>query len=134
MIRRPPRATRTDTLFPYTTLFRSSHLSLRVQRNLAQRNTPRLRARRVAPGSRSRRDFPRGILPPRKTPHIPVRRPAGLLRRPRRYGRDPTGHIKRNSPNPDSLEGWANTRAHDLGPVGTADARSFRPHDRGCLL
>src|SRR3546814_16622750 len=31
MIRRPPRATRTDTLFPYTTLFRSfrsfAHLS-----------------------------------------------------------------------------------------------------------
>src|SRR3546814_5596254 len=26
MIRRPPRATRTDTLFPYTTLFRSSDL------------------------------------------------------------------------------------------------------------
>src|SRR3546814_2538632 len=25
MIRRPPRATRTDTLFPYTTLFRSPH-------------------------------------------------------------------------------------------------------------
>src|SRR3546814_4415034 len=25
MIRRPPRSTRTDTLFPYTTLFRSSH-------------------------------------------------------------------------------------------------------------
>src|SRR3546814_1505383 len=27
MIRRPPRSTRTDTLFPYTTLFRSSFLS-----------------------------------------------------------------------------------------------------------
>src|SRR3546814_3101681 len=27
MIRRPPRSTRTDTLFPYTTLFRSLHLS-----------------------------------------------------------------------------------------------------------
>src|SRR3546814_20464609 len=27
MIRRPPRSTRTDTLFPYTTLFRSQHLS-----------------------------------------------------------------------------------------------------------
>src|SRR3546814_17732571 len=27
MIRRPPRSTRTDTLFPYTTLFRSSTLS-----------------------------------------------------------------------------------------------------------
>src|SRR3546814_16603982 len=26
MIRRPPRSTRTDTLFPYTTLFRSPHL------------------------------------------------------------------------------------------------------------
>src|SRR3546814_1551254 len=31
MIRRPPRSTRTDTLFPYTTLFRSAvgHLDLR---------------------------------------------------------------------------------------------------------
>src|SRR3546814_8561571 len=29
MIRRPPRSTRTDTLFPYTTLFRSTPLLLR---------------------------------------------------------------------------------------------------------
>src|SRR3546814_485849 len=28
MIRRPPRSTRTDTLFPYTTLFRSGHVGL----------------------------------------------------------------------------------------------------------
>src|SRR3546814_19760359 len=28
MIRRPPRSTRTDTLFPYTTLFRSAKLRL----------------------------------------------------------------------------------------------------------
>src|SRR3546814_3807030 len=28
MIRRPPRPTRTDTLFPYTTLFRSSQCAL----------------------------------------------------------------------------------------------------------
>src|SRR3546814_6754624 len=28
MIRRPPRSTRTDTLFPYTTLFRSRHQGL----------------------------------------------------------------------------------------------------------
>src|SRR3546814_14171253 len=27
MIRRPPRSTRTDTLFPYTTLFRSNHVN-----------------------------------------------------------------------------------------------------------
>src|SRR3546814_14143404 len=28
MIRRPPRSTRTDTLFPYTTLFRSVHVRM----------------------------------------------------------------------------------------------------------
>src|SRR3546814_16907585 len=30
MIRRPPRSTRTDTLFPYTTLFRSTKAMLRI--------------------------------------------------------------------------------------------------------
>src|SRR3546814_8146952 len=30
MIRRPPRSTRTDTLFPYTTLFRSMERSARM--------------------------------------------------------------------------------------------------------
>src|SRR3546814_21084581 len=29
MIRRPPRSTRTDTLFPYTTLFRSFEVTVR---------------------------------------------------------------------------------------------------------
>src|SRR3546814_2270978 len=28
MLRRPPRSTRTDTLFPYTTLFRSARLDI----------------------------------------------------------------------------------------------------------
>src|SRR3546814_17982777 len=32
MIRRPPRSTLTDTLFPYTTLFRSAALVFRRQR------------------------------------------------------------------------------------------------------
>src|SRR3546814_18141154 len=36
MIRRPPRSTRTDTLFPYTTLFRSSGL-LTCHRPIASR-------------------------------------------------------------------------------------------------
>src|SRR3546814_6875200 len=41
MIRRPPRSTRTDTLFPYTTLFRSGRMSfpfrvfLEIQRRQA---------------------------------------------------------------------------------------------------
>src|SRR3546814_6409476 len=34
MIRRPPRSTRTDTLFPYTTLFRSAHLQPALQLRL----------------------------------------------------------------------------------------------------
>src|SRR3546814_8677066 len=34
MIRRPPRSTRTDTLFPYTTLFRSERLYLTGSRSL----------------------------------------------------------------------------------------------------
>src|SRR3546814_3450929 len=38
MIRRPPRSTRTDTLFPYTTLFRSRKLHhLRFQRDPLKR-------------------------------------------------------------------------------------------------
>src|SRR3546814_17812860 len=34
MIRRPPRSTRTDTLFPYTTLFRSLAGQIEAQRTL----------------------------------------------------------------------------------------------------
>src|SRR5690606_24130266 len=41
--------------------------------------------------------FRGGILPPRKTPHIPVRRPAGLVRRLRRFGGAPEVKIKGNS-------------------------------------
>src|SRR3546814_7234460 len=39
MIRRPPRSTRTDTLFPYTTLFRS-HLDWALARHLKKELTP----------------------------------------------------------------------------------------------
>src|SRR3546814_8845017 len=35
MIRRPPRSTRTDTLFPYTTLFRSHGRNIRPARSAA---------------------------------------------------------------------------------------------------
>src|SRR3546814_4496295 len=41
MIRRPPRSTRTDTLFPYTTLFRS-----RFRRPARRRRAFRIRRRR----------------------------------------------------------------------------------------
>src|SRR3546814_4166644 len=45
MIRRPPRSTRTDTLFPYTTLFRSRQEGLRIA------------ARRLEAGVTSALDF-----------------------------------------------------------------------------
>src|SRR3546814_1557946 len=37
MIRRPPRSTRTDTLFPYTTLFRSPTHDYRIPRGCFRR-------------------------------------------------------------------------------------------------
>src|SRR3546814_10620245 len=37
MIRRPPRSTRTDTLFPYTTLFRSAAFAPGIDRPVRQR-------------------------------------------------------------------------------------------------
>src|SRR3546814_7266646 len=48
MIRRPPRSTRTDTLFPYTTLFRS----------------PAPAAPTAVPAARARRRCPRGRTGP----------------------------------------------------------------------
>src|SRR3546814_3175130 len=37
MIRRPPRSTRTDTLFPYTTLFRSLSVRRRAAQSVVRR-------------------------------------------------------------------------------------------------
>src|SRR3546814_18737966 len=50
MIRRPPRFTRTDTLFPYTTLFRSPAGSTA---RAATRARPRSRAPPVPPATRA---------------------------------------------------------------------------------
>src|SRR3546814_9994051 len=47
MLRRPPRSTRTDTLFPYTTLFRSGHGVARLVIGLGLRVRRRAVARRV---------------------------------------------------------------------------------------
>src|SRR3546814_10977748 len=71
MIRRPPRSTRTDTLFPYTTLFRSRLVGLLVRnresgRTVARRHVPVLGVQRsevelvdLRLGRRCRRDAPR---------------------------------------------------------------------------
>src|SRR3546814_3351127 len=39
MIRRQPRSTRTDTLVPYTTLFRSAHRPISIEPNALVRHT-----------------------------------------------------------------------------------------------
>src|SRR3546814_19672539 len=51
MIRRPPRSTRTDTLFPYTTLFRSNRPRVRASPQAARR-FPRWRSYRRAAAER----------------------------------------------------------------------------------
>src|SRR3546814_297033 len=42
MIRRPPRSTRTDTLFPYTTLFRSFFVSVFVYGDMPLKRIPKV--------------------------------------------------------------------------------------------
>src|SRR3546814_6022725 len=56
MIRRPPRSTRTDTLFPYTTLFRSRQGPWRNEEKPAsRRQKPSARRDRGSAPQRSRR-------------------------------------------------------------------------------
>src|SRR3546814_14312953 len=58
MIRRPPRSTRTDTLFPYTTLVRAPGQAR--ARRFRDRNRPPEK-RDASPDSRHRLLFPRAI-------------------------------------------------------------------------
>src|SRR3546814_13218082 len=128
MIRRPPRSTRTDTLFPYTTLFRSNGLGLAAapapapapsypqdcreapEAQGAQGRRPRNAARPVAPCRMGREEAP-GLesgaaaspvardLPP-EIPHNPCRQRDDRRARPRRttLGRPPPPSTR--SPHP----------------------------------
>src|SRR3546814_8954036 len=60
MIRRPPRSTRTDTLFPYTTLFRSARRRSRSRLRLSRSAALRADAGRADEGGARR-------APPRRT-------------------------------------------------------------------
>src|SRR3546814_17724646 len=76
MIRRPPRSTRTDTLFPYTTLFRS-HLVIPRCGRMPQRRTVKLGPRRGEVNGQRLRGCPAGTaigLSPATT-SLTVRRP-----------------------------------------------------------
>src|SRR3546814_8147966 len=63
MIRRPPRSTRTDTLFPYTTLFRSRYTAYPQRRfgHAGLRRKARCGVRGGAAGQRRAGEF-RGLL------------------------------------------------------------------------
>src|SRR3546814_2161106 len=73
MIRRPPRSTRTDTLFPYTTLFRSDQCEyhpaglFRIRndrRSVRQRGRPEIRRDLPAPAAASAERPPRTLALP----------------------------------------------------------------------
>src|SRR3546814_9044423 len=61
MIRRPPRSTRTDTLFPYTTLFRSQTLALpkMYQRTTRKSQADQVGANPALPGTFEARSEPK---------------------------------------------------------------------------
>src|SRR3546814_15631199 len=81
MIRRPPRPTRTDTLFPYTTLFRSSDRCGPCPHPPACADSI-CRSRRTAPPT----------VRHRGSPAAPPKRGAGALFHPfRQLGRDFVG-------------------------------------------
>src|SRR3546814_6916042 len=61
MIRRPPRSTRTDTLFPYTTLFRSTYKRLLREAQGARNREARIEA--------ARRVWYRGFVAERSEEH-----------------------------------------------------------------
>src|SRR3546814_2479768 len=75
MIRRPPRSTRTDTLFPYTTLFRSERIVRLVAHHVGAEvhpGAPRVSAELPDTGERFE-----GLLPPVvAAPTFAIRKPA----------------------------------------------------------
>src|SRR3546814_3428989 len=75
MIRRPPKSTRTDTLFPYTTLFRSREPRMGLCRRRRGQGE-----RRVARGGGG---APRAGVARLGSPERPRQRHAGMASRPR---------------------------------------------------
>src|SRR3546814_19835267 len=112
MIRRPPRSTLTDTLFPYTTLFRSSAESgFRPQRN-------RPPARSPAPGGAERR-WPRNACGRTRLPAFAERAGLAAGRAGVRPGRAGTGTTGRPGGAAPATGGRADAQAAYLAHVPT---------------
>src|SRR3546814_12370668 len=131
MIRRPPRSTRTDTLFPYTTLFRSTVAELRTG-NLSK-PTARPDCSAAVPGAalpppfmgscvtRCSESSCTGMYTPVPAPHMDVQvsRKAGCRERPPR------------SPCPRSLlDGFANFSPVTLRHLHPLAVQSPQTHDK----
>src|SRR3546814_16257926 len=124
MIRRPPRSTRTDTLFPYTTLFRSEHRCLvRSLRNLDVQPSPISKGRGSSFGYTDDRPAPRGsaAVEPSRDMRARTRRVDPGTGPPRGPG-DHTYHPCQVS--------FAAIERTSVGS-GKSEARSIRPTGRG---
>src|SRR3546814_17722325 len=60
MIRRPPRSTRTDTLFPYTTLFRSTSNESEAKQPLKLSRPGKLQLKKTVETGQVRQSFSHG--------------------------------------------------------------------------
>src|SRR3546814_5101256 len=89
MIRRPPKATRPATLFPYTTLFRSGPAGAALGRH---------HSRRAVPLRRSRRDLASGGEP------VETAVALGVVRRRLRRSRHPLALRRRSEEHTSELQ------------------------------
>src|SRR3546814_5010685 len=91
MIRRPPRSTRTDTLFPYTTLFRSQAMIERAKgHSHSSQHTPAAGTSLIERGKAWLRDFAERI---RGNPADPLI-PAHVLSRDRERSEEHTSELQ----------------------------------------
>src|SRR3546814_11071962 len=110
MVRRPPRSTRTDTLFPYPTLFRSVAPALDVRPNINVPDSDTMRAL-LAHRFQAMTDYQRNVLKPalREEARIAGAKLRSLLPRKLRKGLADDGRW----PTPDArrtLQPWLDSR------------------------
>src|SRR3546814_18057422 len=144
MIRRPPKSTRTDTLFPYTTLFRSlleALIPLRTKRRhplptpqpaadkacrgrQQHENHGEYDVQRNSPGSERKENL--SACPQRIKPHEPINREGTRIRRGRRpSGTDlPCVNGRHRETRPSS--GWSPCRNPPSAPHARTSRHGWR--------